>query len=1654
MGIALPQVITEDRASGAQIIDACLRFDSSKDQHLIRTPSSSSSDRKTWTWSAWVKRGDIPTSNVAQAVFGSCQDSTNRDVIRFNGEAQDKFSFQNGDSADYDSTTTNALLRDTSWYHVVVRADISNGTQSERIKIYVNGELQSSTTAQADRDTTINQNVIQLIGARSIDGSTGAAHWDGFMSQVYMIDGQALGPENFGFTDPLTNTWRPKKYTGTFGTNGFWLPMDGSAPIGQDQSGQGNDWTPVNFGGSVALDSPLVSGARPILNTTQGGTQAGVGVFGSKQNVGYAVTVYDDGGGNKYYIDGVKQATLTGLIRGATYTFDTSDSTVSSHPFRFSATSNGSHGGGSEYTNGVAAITGTATTITVPHDAPNTLYYYCTSHSGMGADITGITTNEKLADKYASNCVIALPSVGLIGSGGTLLGADVSDEINVTSTEKPITSIGNAHSSTDRSNFYGGSFEFDGTGDWVISSSSSDLAFGTGDFTIECWVFQTSAASAEDGIFQISDNNLGISNTNSNTVTLQTNSGAYRIYANDTSTAMSTKVITDQWVHLAVVRDSGTTKLFVNGNQDATTISDSRNYSGTYLAVGGYYSSSYLWVGYIQDFRVYKGVAKYTSNFVPAATSPDILPDTPSGVSGSSKLAKITDGAVSFDGTGDYLSLTTNTDFAYGTGDFTIEFFTYLTKTGQQHFYEGRDGGSSNRLLINTNGSTKVAVYANGGYVITGQTLLTKKWYHIAFSRSGTSSKLFVDGVQSGSTYSDSINYAAPSGSLYLGIDDTPSGSTLGGFLSNYRVIKGTALYTSNFTPPTRALTNVTNTKLLCCQSNTSAESSTVISNIADFYSAGVYLTATTYIDRGGSSCTVTNNGSITSSSAGTNSFGLTTAADVTGQQLIELNMGNVSGTFFQSEWTLEMFFKKDASEDNWFVGTSTSGASYTTGWSIDAQGGSLRWNYDNQGGVPPIDTGIAIGNNTWYFMRVQRTPSTSQSRFYIEVYDSPTNRIGAFEGTAQDGASHSNNILKIGDANGNSNNLSANFQFANVMITAGTRRNQTVPTLSSGQRVLNTTVTGTISAYGDTAPTTFNPFITDINAVRGQETGYATLNPLDKASAFTLSNGNLTASVTDDATACAKGTLATPLDSGKWFWEFLYEEKPSGGGTSFGAVITTASINAAFHTNAAGYGYYSEGDYVRKINNNSQVAYGTDFVPGDIIGVALDLDNSEITFYKNGASQGVAYSSIASGSYTPAISSGTNTGTAKGTLNCGQKPFKFPPPDGFQPLNTANTRPVKVIARPDQFVGTVIYTGNQTARTESVNFAPDFVWTKRRDDSNSHQLYDSVRGDDKIIQTDSTGGETTVSNSLSFAESKGINIGSGTRSNENSVSYVAWAWKAGGSKNTFNVDDVGYASAAAAGLDGGDITPTGASVGTKQGFSIVSYSGATNATTDSSTNSGNPWTIPHGLGQKPAFMIFKNRSAHAWYIYHQSFGATKHLLLNNTTTAATGTVLFRDTEPTSDFINVGGWDVINRNSNNYISYIWHDVPGLQKFGSYIGTGAAPNYVHLGFRPALVIIKNAGTNGSPTNTNNWLIQDSTRFTSNPIISTLYPNRDDQEATEITNFGVDFLSDGFALRTTSGYTTNSNNASEGHTFIYAAWAEAPTVNLYGGQSNAR
>jgi len=412
-----------------------------------------------------------------------------------------------------------------------------------------------------------------------------------------------------------------------------------------------------------------------------------------------------------------------------------------------------------------------------------------------------------------------------------------------------------------------------------------------------------------------------------------------------------------------------------------------------------------------------------------------------------------------------------------------------------------------------------------------------------------------------------------------------------------------------------------------------------------------------------------------------------------------------------------------------------------------------------------------------------------------------------------------------------------------------------------------------------------------------------------------------------------------------------------------------------------------------------------------------------------------VSAATLTSGYWTPVFQS---FGDGVWDINFGQKPFKYIPPEGHQPINDANL-PSPEFVRPDSVVGVTTYTGNQTARVLSTEFAPDFVWTKRVDDTNSHQLYDSVRGDDKSLSSDSTNAEVTTSNSASFASSNGINIGSATRSNENSVRYVTWAWKAGGSKGTFNKDGIEYASAAAAGLDGGSATPTGSSVGTKQGFSIIAASGSNSAAK----------TFSHGLSQAPDFAIFKlladapsNGYAQNWQVYHQSLGNTKGLQLDLNSAQETTSSLWNNTSPTDTLFSIGA---STRYEGAFISYLWHDVPGLQKFGSYAGNNVDDGpFVELGFRPAILWVKSA-----TASTGNWLeaSSTSTRNNYNVVGKVLRLNTTGAE-TDSAYF--DFLSNGFKVRAN----LNGLNSSADTQVIYAAWAYQPMNNLYGGQSNAR
>ena len=214
MGIAIPQVITSDRASGALVIDGSVRFDSSKSQSLTRTPGSAG-NRKTWTYSAWVKTipGAFSASNhknLLSVDSGSASDSERMHL--FLGNASDKIQHDlHGSSPRVSSSVYRDIDR---WYHVVVKFDSTQAPARGQIAWYINGEQvvnwDTESTLTQNGDYAVNGAYLHRIGANNAAGP--GQFWDGRMSQVYMVDGLALGPSYFGFTDPLTGTWRPKKF--------------------------------------------------------------------------------------------------------------------------------------------------------------------------------------------------------------------------------------------------------------------------------------------------------------------------------------------------------------------------------------------------------------------------------------------------------------------------------------------------------------------------------------------------------------------------------------------------------------------------------------------------------------------------------------------------------------------------------------------------------------------------------------------------------------------------------------------------------------------------------------------------------------------------------------------------------------------------------------------------------------------------------------------------------------------------------------------------------------------------------------------------------------------------------------------------------------------------------------------------------------------------------------------------------------------------------------------------------------------------------------------------------------------------------------------------------------------------------------------------
>ena len=265
--------------SGGYQISRSLRFNSADSAYLSRTPASAS-NRQTWTWSGWVKRGKL---GIDTYVFGCLIDGTQASIIRFtSGDILRLYTYDAASSTSQ-YFDTNAVFRDPSaWYHIVGIHDTTQATASNRLKLYINGVQQTGTTTGSvpqNSNCVVNTANQHRIGSNNV---IAGQEFDGYMTEVNFIDGQALTPSSFGETNAQTGVWQPKAYSGSYGTNGFYLNFSDNsnttaATLGKDYSGNGNNWTPNNFsvtagaGNDSLVDSPTSYGT----DTGVGGTVRG-----------------------------------------------------------------------------------------------------------------------------------------------------------------------------------------------------------------------------------------------------------------------------------------------------------------------------------------------------------------------------------------------------------------------------------------------------------------------------------------------------------------------------------------------------------------------------------------------------------------------------------------------------------------------------------------------------------------------------------------------------------------------------------------------------------------------------------------------------------------------------------------------------------------------------------------------------------------------------------------------------------------------------------------------------------------------------------------------------------------------------------------------------------------------------------------------------------------------------------------------------------------------------------------------------------------------------------------------------------------------------------------------------------------------------------
>ena len=542
------------------------------------------------------------------------------------------------------------------------------------------------------------------------------------------------------------------------------------------------------------------------------------------------------------------------------------------------------------------------------------------------------------------------------------------------------------HTITANGNVTQGSFNPYGT-NWAVDfskdanprlscGSSSDFTFGTGDFTVEFFVFFYSLTSYQTPMSAGYSNDSGgmFIQTGNGDGKFQFRSGGSALVSETTSDAEANK-----WYHIAFSRQSGTLRVYRNGVQTGTA-SNSTNLNRTgNILIGS--DQDFNIDGLLSNFRLVKGTSLYNSNFTPpasaltavtntklltlqsnrfvdnSASGHTVTPNTGTetiGSFGPFLTSSVYDAAVNgASSIGGYVAAATSTDWQFGSGNFTVEFWTYPLGTGSWVIAHGVGDVTGSAISWQYGYGTFDFYYGSSSVQITSPTLTLNSWQHIAVVRNGATITVYKDGVATGTANigSNSLNTGGTS-PFYVGAYPGAASSNINGYLSDVRVVKGTAVYTSAFTPPTAPLTAVTNTKLLLNMADGQVIDSAAQNNLTLY---GTAKTSTAQYKFGTASLLLDGN-----------------------SDYVAIPAINLTGSF-----TLEFFAYLNAwpnsSNFDMFYGQASSVyMCFTSGINGSGSDRSIQLAYDPSGysGITQFNVNSAMNSGAWHHVAITKNSS------------------------------------------------------------------------------------------------------------------------------------------------------------------------------------------------------------------------------------------------------------------------------------------------------------------------------------------------------------------------------------------------------------------------------------------------------------------------------------------------------------------------------------------------------------------------------------------------------------------------------------------------------------------------------------------------------